>query len=338
MHAAHINFMDLKRLRHAVGLADSGSFTAAAALLHISQPALSRSIQALEQEFGIELFRRTAAGVATTNAGAEIVSQARILLRHAVRLVEHASHLAGAEAGLARIGVGPMFADFLAPFLRDQWQPMQQMRLQVHVLPVESLIDRLLSEELDFFVADGSIARRHPVLRLRTIGEAAIRYYVRPDHPLAGCIGVDTETLTRFPLASPNLPTSAGSDDSALRETMRSRAGQIHCEQLSTLVDLVTASDGVLLAMEPAVAAQIASGRLVVLDVPAVRDWVASIAIVRLAARDPSPLAERLASAFERLLRERWFASGTSEGAVATPRQAEGVHSRKTALREGPHR
>ena len=65
--------MDLRKLRHAVFVADWGNFTTAAARLHLSQPALSRSIQTLEDELGLKLFERVAAGVVTTVAGASVI-------------------------------------------------------------------------------------------------------------------------------------------------------------------------------------------------------------------------------------------------------------------------
>ena len=85
--------MDLNKWRHAVGVADNGSFTAAAMHLHISQPALSRSIQSLERELGLVLFERNAAGVVVTATwraamGQPVLDQARTLLGQAEALQE----------------------------------------------------------------------------------------------------------------------------------------------------------------------------------------------------------------------------------------------------------
>ena len=72
--------MDLKRLRYAIGLADELNFARAAEKLHLSQPALSRSIQTLEEELGMLLFDRDNRNVAVTTAGAVFLDRARQLL------------------------------------------------------------------------------------------------------------------------------------------------------------------------------------------------------------------------------------------------------------------
>ena len=56
-----------RRLTHLIALAEEGSFARAAERVHLSQPALSRSIQALEDELGMKLFDRAARGVAMTH-------------------------------------------------------------------------------------------------------------------------------------------------------------------------------------------------------------------------------------------------------------------------------
>ena len=83
--------MELQQLRQVVALAEHRSFVRASAALHISQPALSRSIQNLERRFGSSLFLRSAAGVVPTDLGRLYIERARDLLRMADELEsEHA--------------------------------------------------------------------------------------------------------------------------------------------------------------------------------------------------------------------------------------------------------
>lgn len=81
--------MTLQQLRYALGIADAGSFSRAAARLYISQPSLTAAIHALESELGIALFRRTVHGATVTKDGAEFLAQARELYSGYETLLSH---------------------------------------------------------------------------------------------------------------------------------------------------------------------------------------------------------------------------------------------------------
>ena len=67
--------MDLKDLRYFRAVAESGSFSKAAAHIRVAQPALSRHMSRLEHSLGVELLRRTSKGVILTPAGAELLKR-----------------------------------------------------------------------------------------------------------------------------------------------------------------------------------------------------------------------------------------------------------------------
>ena len=107
--------MDLRRLRHFSELADTLSFRDAARRVHLTQPALTRSIASLEQELGIQLFERDKRHVAITEAGARLLGPARELLRDADSLRRTARELRAAPGPELRVGLyGPGLAQ-LAP-------------------------------------------------------------------------------------------------------------------------------------------------------------------------------------------------------------------------------
>ena len=74
--------MELRVLRYFVAVADAGSVTAGSAASHVSQPAVSRQLRALERELGVELLVRSEGGVRLTAAGAELLVLARGLRYH----------------------------------------------------------------------------------------------------------------------------------------------------------------------------------------------------------------------------------------------------------------
>lgn len=312
MHFMHYGGMNLIKLRHAIFLADWGNFTAAAARLNLSQPALSRSIQSLEDELGLLLFERMATGVVPTTAGASIIEDARGLLSQADGLMARAGRLARGETGRVRIGVGPMFAGLLTDYLRGVWQPAQAVEVEIHILPGEALVNRLLADELDFFVADGSTARHHAGIAIEHIGHVPVQYHVRKGHPLGDRHAIAIEDMVIYPRASPKLPSVPVDPGGAVNESVRVESGRIYCEQLQTLVDLTHCSDAILLAITPAIGSHINSGDLVTLDIPALSDWNAQIVLARRAGLTPAPTVERYASAMVEHVQLNWMGVSNS--------------------------
>lgn len=99
--------MELRQLRYFVQIAELEHYGQAAQRLHIAQPALTRQIQKLEEELGVELFERLSRGVKLTAAGKVFFSQCRDLLTQCDRIVKLTQQVGRGQAGLLRIG----FAD-----------------------------------------------------------------------------------------------------------------------------------------------------------------------------------------------------------------------------------
>jgi DNA-binding transcriptional LysR family regulator len=115
---------DLRLLRHARALAEEGSFSRAARAQHLTQPALTRSIQELERRTGIKLFDRSKGRVVPTDLGSVFLAQARELLGHAEALDREVATLRGSGTGNLVLGSGTFptaifVADAVAAFLRE---------------------------------------------------------------------------------------------------------------------------------------------------------------------------------------------------------------------------
>lgn len=110
--------MNLRHLRAFAAVADLGGFARAAPALHLSQPALSRQIHALEAELGISLFDRMGRGVRLTSEGEDLLHRSRRLLMEAEALGEHARSLKTGATGILRVGATPqVIANLLAKFI-----------------------------------------------------------------------------------------------------------------------------------------------------------------------------------------------------------------------------
>lgn len=99
--------MELYQLRSFAAVAESGHLTRAAEILHISQPALSAQIKALEDEFEVALFERTPSGMRLTAAGKKLLPEAEKTLYAAQTLRDEAQNMKGAVASTVTVGTMP---------------------------------------------------------------------------------------------------------------------------------------------------------------------------------------------------------------------------------------
>lgn len=285
--------MDLRKLRHAVCLAEEGTFASAARRLNLTQPALSRSIQALEASLGLRLFDRTGSGARATVDGVRVLAQARDLLRQEASLRNEAALLARGEMGRVAFGLGPMLSPALGPALAAVLGGGAQLELRVEIEAIQDLEQLLLDERIEFFVADASRAMAHPELEVEPLRVIGTGFYVRAGHPLSGKIGVTFDDLAGFPLASPALDPQMGG--LAGRQT-------IACGDCAALKQLVVASDAVMIGMSLSVTPEVAAGSMVRLMGEGLAIASSPVGLVRRSTRTLSASARRIASAFDAIL------------------------------------
>ena len=142
-------------MRAFVAVVEEGGMSAASRRLHLSQPALSQTISALERELGVELLVRSSTGVAATEAGLTLLSEARaVLARHEQAVAAVARH-AGACGGVLKIGIPlELPPDLLTGPLADLAAAYPDTRVLAHHLPTAAL----RTGELDV-----GLVREHPI-------------------------------------------------------------------------------------------------------------------------------------------------------------------------------
>jgi DNA-binding transcriptional LysR family regulator len=124
--------VSLRQLEYFVAVVDEGSFTTAAARLHVSQPGLSHQIQALERQLGGPLLERLSRGVRLTPAGRTALPHARASLAHAERARTAALRASGVDAGELHVGTLYSISVGILPEALRAWRtnyPDVQVRL-----------------------------------------------------------------------------------------------------------------------------------------------------------------------------------------------------------------
>lgn len=102
--------MDLRQLQYVVAIADHGTFTRAAAAVHVSQPSLSHGVRTLEAELGVELFLRLGRTVEVTAAGRQVIEGARRVVRDMADLAAAAAAVTALETGTLDLVTLPTLA------------------------------------------------------------------------------------------------------------------------------------------------------------------------------------------------------------------------------------
>jgi len=144
----------LRQLEYFVAVVDEGSFTAAAARLHVTQPGLSHQIQALERDLGGPLLERLPRSVRLTPAGRITLPHARASLAHADRASSAAKRASGVDAGELHVGTLYSISVGLLPLALRKWRtsyPDVQVRL-VEFRRTQDLIATMEAGQADLAV------------------------------------------------------------------------------------------------------------------------------------------------------------------------------------------
>jgi DNA-binding transcriptional LysR family regulator len=290
---------ELRHLRHALGLAEHRNFARAAETMHITQSALSRSIQALEESLGVILFDRAHGGVEPTIFGQLLLKNARdldLMSRDLQREIELAK---GLSSGELKIGVGPWGAAMLAGAVVGAMSlQYPQLRLTLVIGPRRELLARLHSREIDLAIIDISELREDADVEVKPMLEHPALLVCRANHPLTQCMTPTIQDAFDFPLAAPNLPAGASEQIlSCLPPEKRAAAikrglVRITCESSSVLKTVIAQSDAITVMNTFMMLDELRSGKLIAL--PSIDLGVGGqFGIVRLPRRSLSTAAQR---------------------------------------------
>jgi DNA-binding transcriptional LysR family regulator len=189
--------VELRQLRSFVVVAEEGNVGRAAARLFISQPALSRQMQGLEQELGVMLLTRVPRGVELTDVGREVLEKARTVLAatEEILTISRPDEPSGRLLlGLSVAGLGQHWSGLAEAFAADH----PRIDVEIHSALSELLQRQVLAGGLD--VAIVLEPSRCAGLSYAVLREEPVLAWMHPEHPLTGRAQVTPAEVAAYPV------------------------------------------------------------------------------------------------------------------------------------------
>lgn len=191
--------LSLQEVETFLMVVDSGSFSKASQLLHVSQPTVSQTIQNLEARFNTRLFERHRRGVWLTDAGEALLPMAQELLTTVRRLEENMSVLHGTVVGKLVVGCSTSAGKYLLPPLVAQFrQRFENVRIDIKVKSRTTVFERLVSGLVDFGVSSKLVD--HSDLEYEPLFTDHVVLVVWRDHPWARFGRIYPDDLLDMPM------------------------------------------------------------------------------------------------------------------------------------------
>ena len=244
--------MELRRLRNFLAVGEALNFTKAAAQLRVGQPALSRQVQDLEDEIGVDLLRRSPRGVTLTAEGKLFLDEVRDLLKRADESVEKVRALARGEYGELHIGYAPSpTVEILPPALAAFQKAVPQVKVLLHDLSSDELIAGLRNATLELAIMVEPIGEQIAGIEFELLRTYPFCVALTAAHPLALLKSITLEKLAAEPLIGlrrKDYPEYYHILDRIFAPIRAKPRIAVECDSASSLITEVEAERGIALA------------------------------------------------------------------------------------------
>jgi len=193
--------MELRHLRYFQAVAEELSFSKAAQRLRIAQPALSRAVQEIERELGVNLIDRNRRSARLTPAGVILLQEARVVLERLEESLRRVKRTAAGEEGELRLGyIGPPTEPFLGRLLHEYRRRFPLVSVHLEERTPERVWEMVAKGRLSVGLTRPVLT--HEALGLKTIvlREEPLGVVVPANHPLAQRRALPWTALSREPL------------------------------------------------------------------------------------------------------------------------------------------
>ncbi|HEX4886007.1 MAG TPA: LysR family transcriptional regulator [Casimicrobiaceae bacterium] len=253
--------MELYQLRSFAAVAELGNLTRAAERLHLSQPAVSAHIKALEEELEVVLFERGPGGMALTAAGRLLLHEAENVMTAAQQLRSRALTLRGQVVGHIRLGTltDPEFIR-LGDLLARAFERSPLVTIELHHEVTGTALDKVRDGELDATFYYGE--RAHPAVAALPLREIAFRV-AAPAAWRDRIDGAIWETLAALPwIMTPPISSHFAIATSLFRARGAAPSTLVEADNESVIRSLVASGLGLALVREDLGLADQAAGSI----------------------------------------------------------------------------
>lgn len=197
--------MTLRQIRHFIAVAETGSISAAAQAVYISQSTLTQAIQQLEDEIGVALFNRHAKGMSLTHQGHQFLRQAHLILATVDNAKRSLQQSTDQVAGQLNIGVTSLVAGYYLADLITRFQRAYP-NVQTRVIEDErGYIEHLLvAGEIDVGVLILSNLEDRHALQTEVLTHSPHRLWLPPQHPLLERDSINLADIAQQPMIQLN--------------------------------------------------------------------------------------------------------------------------------------
>jgi len=275
--------MDYRKVQLFLAAARYGNLTEAAASMEISQPALSKSIKALEKTLGVQLLERGRFGVSLTPFGQALMAHGRVIEAEMRNAVGEIQSMRGAQRGHVMVGCGPTEATRLLPLALSL---LSDQNPEVHVTVLYGLNEALMpwvkQGEVDFALSSVPVRAADAELIHDALLTEHATVVARADHPLSKYKVVTPQMLVKYPWILPRRLEleRLAFDDYFVSHDLEPPVAQVETTSTVLMKSMVMQSDALTFIPKELIYWEVRAGQLKALDATG-HQWERRVGITR---------------------------------------------------------
>ncbi len=191
--------MEDHKLRVFCAVAETKSFSKASELIHLTQPAVSLQIQAMEELYETRLFDRSGNTINLTPAGEILYKRAKEILALYAEAERNISEITGAIKGSLSIGASSTIGNYLLPTIITAFKKKApQVNVSLVVNNTKTITEKLNAGEIDIALVEGDVSKQRFTVETLISDEMVV--IMSPAHPWAERRNIPAIELTKEPL------------------------------------------------------------------------------------------------------------------------------------------